>query len=151
MDVWVKRGCPKCGAVVEGWQRAYVALGPPFVSCSGCRTTLRVSHQNEWDYLRGWQRTRFVVGFLWTILTWAFAGGVLLPLVLAVGYIVCFGSGRQSVGDVLDQYHTVVGWPLTVVGAGAAVYQLRQRIAESRARLRDPSYRAQVEHVASMH
>ena len=49
MTVYVKRSCPHCGSVIENWQRSYVAIGEPFLTCPACNKKVVVDHIEEWE------------------------------------------------------------------------------------------------------
>lgn len=139
MAVYAKRTCPGCGSTLEGWHRDTLAIGNPLISCPNCAALLRRDNVNEWELLRGWQRVRFVIGYLYSGLLWMVGGGFLVPVALAI--VRQWLPGASDFYTTMGTYLSVLGLPLGLISFIVFGWQLSKRRRESLERMRDPAYR----------
>lgn len=140
MGTYVKRSCGKCGGVLEGWATAYRSLGSPLAECPHCHTHIRLRHQNEWDTMAPGEKFLHMISMLWTCAIWTFGVGFILPGAACLIYVLAFGDGEKTVGDLVEIVLPAAAPPLALLGLAMAIAGVRRELRDSRARLENPEY-----------
>jgi hypothetical protein len=135
MAMYVTRKCPKCSFVIEAFQRDYIDIGPPFLECPNCNTTILLSHIQEWDLKSFWQKVYFISVHCYTLLFWS----LLAPmLILFIGPYLA----RES--KEFPHYMVVImflSYPITLIILSViGTKNLSEEIRKSRERMKDPKY-----------
>ena len=135
MAAYVTRKCPKCGFVIEGFVKDYVAIGPPFLECPNCNTTILLSHIQEWDLKNFWQKLYFITAVCYTCLLWS----VVAPML-----ILFLGSYLARESKEFPHYMVVImliSYPVTLIILSLiATTGLSENIRESRERMKNAAY-----------
>lgn len=128
MPTYISYRCPSCKAHIE-LQDAYQSVGPPFVACNKCGKEFDVSkNRTEWDLKTPNRKVLFHLKVAFISVWLGIGTGLLLA-------------------DVTTKYLSVqIPWFVAVpIGVAGWFWllsaDLRRNISESKARMRDPSYR----------
>ncbi len=139
MALYVKRLCPNCQYVLEGYTHDYKTIGTPFTICPNCETAVRLSHVNEWDLMSPLQKKHYLLSHIWTSLLWTVGGLVVGMLIGAVFLGVDVTSPRlagREPGFIA----------INIILSAATAFSIRsvlfkRQIRESRKRLQNDKYR----------
>ncbi|MFH1792147.1 MAG: hypothetical protein ABH819_00700 [Patescibacteria group bacterium] len=123
MGVYIKRSCPKCHFVLEGYTRNYIAIAKPFVVCPKCNTFVIFSNCNEWDLMGVLGKAKHVATAMYTGIIYAMIP-IFLTLIFEIEiseYLLIFTS--LTLGEIF------------------VFYQFNKRIQESKRRMESTKYK----------
>ncbi len=133
--MYVTRKCRNCGCVLEAFERDYIALGPPFVDCPKCGTTVLLSHIQEWNLKSFLSKVYFIFVHCYTCLFWSLLGPLLIW-----GAIYLLGLWREF-PDYIFGVITLLSYLVTLIAVSAMrTSSLVKEIKQSQERMQDREY-----------
>lgn len=131
--------CGQCGKHLPQGNVHSSVIGPPFTVCPGCQTINLSRTRSEWDHKTPAERT--------------------LHLLKAAGYVTLMGGlmgmglpilfGRFTGAKVSTMAWAIGGGAGIVLGQLWSWYRFRAAVADSKDRLADPAYLAELKRLAA--
>lgn len=147
MPMMVKKSCPECKSVLEGWHTDFRKFGMPLVVCENCRTVIKKDNVNEWELMSIFQRIDFIGSLIITIIALTIGLCILLALIsyVLIGGDQLFIYKNPIPPSEIFTNFTLLSYAIFVVSiVSISIYEgikFIREIDKSKERLKDVKYR----------